>query len=131
MEDSPSIARLFTHIHFCRLVFIQEDAPECARALPEGEWREEQDRNRIAQWLEESAEAVREAVEGRLAAGQHFNKRYDHPLLFLQHMLWHEGYHHGQIKLALKLAGQPLGDEEVGPLTWDLWMLKARASEIE
>jgi DinB family len=26
----------------------------------------------------------------------------------LQHMIWHEGYHHGQIKLALKLAGRPI-----------------------
>jgi hypothetical protein len=33
---------------------------------------------------------------------------YDHPILLLQHMLWHEGYHHGQIKLALKLAGLPI-----------------------
>jgi len=30
---------------------------------------------------------------------------YDHPLLYLQHMIWHEGYHHGQIKLALKVMG--------------------------
>ncbi len=35
-----------------------------------------------------------------------------------------EGYHHGQIKLALKLTGRPLTDEEAGPLTWDVWMRK-------
>jgi hypothetical protein len=29
------------------------------------------------------------------------NLHYDHPILLLQHMLWHEGYHHGQMKLAL------------------------------
>jgi hypothetical protein len=29
---------------------------------------------------------------------------YDHPILLLQHMLWHEGYHHGQISLALTAA---------------------------
>ena len=51
-------------------------------------------------------------------------QHYDHPLLFLQHMIWHEGYHHGQIKLALKLAGHPFDDEEIGPLTWDVWMNK-------
>jgi hypothetical protein len=39
------------------------------------------------------------------------NLHYDHPILLLQHMLWHEGYHHGQMKLALKLAGRPLTDE--------------------
>jgi uncharacterized damage-inducible protein DinB len=42
----------------------------------------------------------------------------------LQHMLWHEGYHHGQIKLALKLAGRPMIDEEAGPVTWGVWMRK-------
>jgi uncharacterized damage-inducible protein DinB len=72
MEGSPSIAELFTHIHFVRLVFVFED----------------------------------------------------HPILLLQHMLWHEGYHHGQMKLALKLAGRPMTDEEAGPVTWDVWMRK-------
>ena len=37
MEGSPSIAELFTHIHFVRLVFVFEDAPEFARTLPEKE----------------------------------------------------------------------------------------------
>jgi hypothetical protein len=46
---------------------------------------------------------------------------YDHPILLLQLMLWHEGYHHGQIKLALKLAGHPISDEQAGPGTWDVW----------
>jgi uncharacterized damage-inducible protein DinB len=42
----------------------------------------------------------------------------------LQHMIWHEGYHHGQIKLALKLAGRPIPNEQAGPLTWRVWMNK-------
>jgi len=37
MEGSPSIAEMFTHIHFVRLVFVLEDAPEFARSLPEEE----------------------------------------------------------------------------------------------
>jgi hypothetical protein len=32
MEGSPSIAQLFTHIHFVRLVFVFEDAPSDAPA---------------------------------------------------------------------------------------------------
>jgi uncharacterized damage-inducible protein DinB len=40
-------------------------------------------------------------------------------------MLWHEGYHHGQIKLALKLAGCPIPDQDAGPLTWGVWMRKS------
>jgi uncharacterized damage-inducible protein DinB len=40
-------------------------------------------------------------------------------------MLWHEDYHHGQIKLALKLAGCPIPDQDAGPLTWGVWMRKS------
>jgi len=124
MADSPSVARLFTHMHYVRLVFLSEDAPEFARDMPEGEWREERDRDRLAQLLTESATAIRDAVKGRMERGQEMNLHYDHPILFLQHMIWHEGYHHGQIKLALKATGRPMDDEEVGPVTWDVWMDK-------
>ncbi len=31
MEGSPSVAEMFTHIHYVRLVFVSEDAPEFAR----------------------------------------------------------------------------------------------------
>jgi uncharacterized damage-inducible protein DinB len=124
MEGSPSIAQLFTHIHYVRLVFVFEDAPEFARDLPEKEWVLERDLGRIADMLGDSAKAVRDAVKSRLEAGQDMNLHYDHPILLLQHMIWHEGYHHGQIKLVIKLAGQPLTDEEAGPVTWDIWMRK-------
>jgi len=122
MEGSPSIAQLFTHMHFVRLIFISEDAPEFARELPAEEWAVERDRNRIAQMLNDSARAVRDAVKSKVQAGQEMNLHYDYPILFLQHMIWHEGYHHGQIKLVLKLAGRPITDEEAGPVTWDVWM---------
>jgi len=56
------------------------------------------------------------------------NLHYDNPILFLQHMIWHEGYHQGQIKLALKLAGHPISNQEAGPLTWRVWMNKRSAS---
>lgn len=52
---------------------------------------------------------------------------YDHPILLLQLLLWHEGYHHGQIKVALKVAGYPISDDEAGPLTWDVWRRKKGA----
>jgi uncharacterized damage-inducible protein DinB len=124
MEGSPSIVQLFTHIHYVRLVFVFEDAPEFARRLPEEEWAIERDPDRIAQMLNDSAKAVRDAVRSKLEAGQDMNLHYDHPILMLQHMVWHEGYHHGQMKLALKVAGHPMTDEEAGPVTWGVWMRK-------
>ena len=124
IEGSPSVAQLFTHIHYVRLVFVSEDAPEFATKLPEEEWAAEPDPDRIAEMLGESARAVRDAVRGRIEAGREMDLHYDHPILFLQHMLWHEGYHHGQMKLALKAAGRPLVNEIAGPVTWGVWMRK-------
>jgi len=124
MDGSPSVAELFTHIHYVRLVFISEDAPEFARDLPEEEWRGGRDPDRLAQMLNESAKAVRDAVKRRVERGQEMNLHYDHPILLLQHMIWHEGYHHGQIKLALKATGRPLTDQEAGRVTWDVWLHK-------
>lgn len=125
--DSPTAGALFAHIHYCRLVFTEEDAPEFARAVPTGEWQHEHDRTRLAVMLTESAATVREAVAGRLAAGRDMDQHYDHPILFLQHMIWHEGYHHGQIKAALKGAGLAVDDAAVGSVTWGVWMRKAGA----
>jgi uncharacterized damage-inducible protein DinB len=124
MKDSPSVAEMFTHIHYVRLVFVSEDAPEFAQQVPDGEWTAERDAGRIAQMLNESARTVREAVKGRVEAGRDMDLHYDHPILLLQHMIWHEGYHHGQIKLTLKATGRPITDEQAGPVTWDVWMDK-------
>jgi uncharacterized damage-inducible protein DinB len=125
MPDSPSVAQLFTHIHYVRLVFIAEDAPAFAREVPVKEWDSEPDPARIARMLAESARAVRDAVRHAVESGTAMQLHYDHPLLLLQHMIWHEGYHHGQIKLALKLAGCPISNQKAGPLTWRVWMQKS------
>jgi uncharacterized damage-inducible protein DinB len=127
IANGPSIAELFAHIYYVRLVFVLEDAPEFAKPMPKEEWAEERDRNRMAQLLNESAKTVRDAVKSRVEAGRAMDLHYDHPILLLQHMIWHEGYHHGQIKLALKLAGHPITDEQAGPISWSIWMNKAKA----
>jgi uncharacterized damage-inducible protein DinB len=128
VDGSPTVAQLFMHIHYVRLVFVLEDAPEFGKAPPEGEWRAEHGRDRIAEMLNESAAVVGNAVTGRLQAGRQMDQHYDHPVLMLQHMIWHEGYHHGQIKLALKASGRPLDDQEIGQVTWDVWIEKSKRS---
>jgi uncharacterized damage-inducible protein DinB len=126
MPGSPSVAEMFTHIHYVRLIFISEDTPEFSGELPKEEWVAERDPVRIADMLNYSAKVVRDAVKSRVETNRDMELHYDHPILFLQHMLWHEGYHHGQIKLALKLAGRPIANEEAGPLTWRVWMRKTK-----
>jgi uncharacterized damage-inducible protein DinB len=120
MPGSPSIVEMFVHMHYCRLVFVAEDAAEFARPMPRSEW------DRLAAMFHDSARAVRDAVKSRLESGREMDVHYDHPILMFQHLIWHEGYHHAQIKLALKIAGQPFDDEEIGPVTWDVWMEKGR-----
>ncbi len=105
--NSPTIAQLFTHMHYCRLIFVEEDAPEFARPLTGRGWAAERDRARLEEWLHDSARAVREAVKHKVKTGDEMLRHYDHPILMLQHLIWHEGYHQGQIKLALKIAGRP------------------------
>src|SRR5215211_3289238 len=55
---SPTVAQLFTHIHYVRLVFVFEDAPERAIELPSTEWLDERNREQIATWLRTSGAAV-------------------------------------------------------------------------
>lgn len=122
---SHTLGELFTHMHYCRLVFVFEDAPEIVPVEPKGEWAAEPDRDRLVQKLNESCAAVRDAVRTRLASGRAMDRHYDHPILLLQHFIWHEGYHHGQIKLLLKQHGHAIDDEVAGDVTWDVWMDKA------
>jgi uncharacterized damage-inducible protein DinB len=124
MEGSPSVSEMFTHIHHERMVSVFEEAPEFAENVPEQEWMIERDPHRIAQMLNESVRAVRDAIKSKVETGRDMSLNFDHPILLLQLLIFHEGYHHGQIKLALKVTGRPLTDDEAGPLTWDVWRLK-------
>lgn len=130
MVGSPSIAQLFTHLHYVRLIFVAEDAPEFGTDVTHGEWQAERDRAKLAQMLNDSAKVVRDAVAGRLASARPMDRHFDHPILMLQHLLWHDAYHHGQIKLTLKMAGRAFDDEVIGPLTWDVWMKKTGAYRV-
>jgi len=127
LEGSKTVAEMFLHIQGTRQFVLSEDAPEFAREPLKKGWRETRDPDRIAEMLNESARAVRAAVKTKVESGEQMLVRYDHPILLLQHMVWHEGYHHGQIKLALKAMGRPLDDEEIGRVTWHVWFDKAGA----
>lgn len=122
-EGSPTVGEMFWHMHGTRLWLVSEDAPEVPHEMGE-ERTSEADRDHLVTRLHDSARAVRDSVRGRLASGRPMDTHYDHPILMLQHLIWHEGYHHGQIKLALKRAGRPFEDEAIGPTTWDVWMDK-------
>jgi uncharacterized damage-inducible protein DinB len=128
--QSPSVASHFAHMHQTRRYFVNDTAPEFAVSIEalfrqEGDERiPERDVQRVAQQLQVSARAVCELVKARIESaqpvkGEHVT--YDHPVLLLQHMLWHEGYHVGQMKLALKSIGFVMTEEQEEPMIWGLW----------
>ena len=121
MTGSPTVAEMFTHMHHERMVSVQENVPETAVMVPAREWSHEPDGERIAEMLMESARLVRDAVVARIDADRPLDKDFSHPIQLLQFLTFHEGYHHGQIKLALKAAQRPITDAVAGPLTWGLW----------
>lgn len=125
-EGSPTVSQMFSHLHHERMVSVFENAPEYAGPIPEQEWRYEADPLQIATRLQESGQLVKAAVMGRFQANQPLDRDYAHPIQLLQFLTFHEGYHHGQIKSALRSAGCPISDEAAGPMTWDVW----RAREI-
>lgn len=123
--SEASVGQVLSHICYIRLVHTFEDAPEHSTFVPQEEWAKENDRGRLAQLLAESAATVRKAVKQRLLDGRQMDLHYDHPLLMIQNLLWHEGYHYGQIKLALKQSGIPItDDQDAGQLPWIIWMDK-------
>ena len=123
-ESSRSVSEMFMHMHHERMVSVAEEAPEIGANVPDQEWVFESNADRIAQLLNESAKAVRNAVKSRVEAGRALELNYAHPIHLIQFLIFHEGYHHGQIKSALKVAGHPLSDDIAGPLTWDVWRRK-------
>ncbi len=130
LEGSPSVVEQFSHIHQTRLFWLSQAAPGFAQGLAalfcqDGENRlAERDPRLIERALNQSANAICKAVKDRLHTGQAMkgeNVSYDHPVLLLQHMLWHEGYHVGQIKLALKAIGYAMSEEVEEKAIWGLW----------
>lgn len=125
IDSSPSIAQLFAHLHYVRMIFVVENVPDLPVDMREEEWRVERDPTRLEQMLNESAKVVRDAVTTCLTSHRAMERHFDHPILMFQHLIWHDAYHHGQIKLTLKLAGRPLVDDDIGRGTWGVWMDKS------
>lgn len=118
---SPTVAQIFHHLHHERTASLLENVPEQAGEPPATEWLDERDAGRLAALLDDSARRVRDAVRGRVEAGRELDQDFAHPIQLLLFLIFHEAYHHGQIKLALKAAGTPIPDAVAGPLTWQVW----------
>jgi uncharacterized damage-inducible protein DinB len=114
----------FAHIHSVRMYWLRiasGQSFEGVRRLTDENWELKPDMDLRAALAES-----RDAVEGWLAANLDRTDRaenYDHPALYLQHMLWHEGWHFGLLTLILRLQGHEPSEEWECAHVWDLWRL--------
>ena len=81
VEGGLTVAQLFNHAHYVRLVFVAENAPEFAREVPGEEWVDSRDVEQMARQLDESARVVRDAVKARIEAVRAMDRHFDHPIL--------------------------------------------------
>ncbi|MEQ1821097.1 MAG: DinB family protein [Fimbriimonadaceae bacterium] len=128
-DDGMPLDAQLAHMHSVRKFFLSQVAPDLAASLVRS-YSDDQgtpidDLEAIKANLVASGSAVREAVQRGLANGcgpmVGENVTYNNPVLLLQHMVWHDGWHVGLIFLALRLNGQEPPEEWEEPKVWGLW----------
>ena len=127
-EDGWGVDQHLAHMHGTRKYFLSQVSPAHAANL-QSSYRDTQgtpleDLDSVKDCLSASGIAVREAVRAALISGGPMSGGhavYENPVLFLQHMVWHDGWHVGLIFLALRLNGQEPTEEWEEPNVWGLW----------
>lgn len=127
-EDGMPIDAQLAHMHSVRKFFMSQVAPKHADGLVSAYADQEgtplADLEAIKSCLRASAVAVRAAVKEAMERGGPMASEhvvYDNSVLFLQHMVWHDGWHVGLIFLALRLNGQEPQEEWEEPNVWGHW----------
>lgn len=129
-EDGMPIVEQFAHIHNTRRFWLSKTSPEHLEGYGRSyvqvgeDWEPVQDLAQLRDLLGHSGRAVRDATAQAIAEGKGPFGGYDHPVFFLQHMLWHEGYHFALITLALRLAGHEPTEEWEEEHVWGLWRVE-------
>ena len=129
-EGEMRIYEHLAHMHGVRRGWMHEIDPKYLEGsatlhtqVSEEEWAASDDLPLIQQRLKESGEAVRKMMADMLPVDGQAGP-YDHPLFYLQHMLWHEGWHVGAIFHALRAVGQEPTEEWEEPNVWGLWRVE-------
>ncbi len=126
-DDSSAIDMHLCHIHESRYWWLGKVSSKHQATLgdvvrQEGDgWVPIDDLDEIRTELGVSAKAVRDAVEEVMTAGGGPVGPYSHPFYFMQHMLWHEGYHFALVLLALRNAGCEPSEEWEEQNVWGIW----------
>lgn len=124
--ESMTAAEHFGHMHQTRLHWLQQAMGGEPHGVPglwmkvNDVWHCSTDLEEIAAALDASAKAVEDFMGARLAAGASIGQ-YEHPVLFMQHLVWHDGWHSGLLWLALRIAGREPEEEWEEANLWTLW----------
>ncbi len=128
-EDGWPLDKQLAHMHNTRRYWLSQVAPSHAADLGKS-YADEigtpiEDLDAMRSYLKASGLAVRNAVEEAIEKGggpmEGPHATYDNPVLLLQHMIWHEGWHVGLIFLALRLIDQEPSEEWDEPNVWGQW----------
>lgn len=124
-DDGMTLCEQLEHIHEVRRYWLSQIEPDAANALPSvlgNDSINSLDRlSLIHDAISQSGIAIRSVMEQALESDLVKTGFYDNPVLFLQHMIWHEGWHVGLMFLALRLAGEEPTDEWEQEKVWSEW----------
>lgn len=124
-DDGMLLFEQLAHIHHTRRFWLRQLSEARADALPKSMrngWEDPvEDLASLREMLAQSASAIRETMSEALGRPLGKIGFYDNAVLFLQHMIWHEGWHVGQIMTSLRLAGQDPGEEWEEAHLWGEW----------
>jgi uncharacterized damage-inducible protein DinB len=125
-EDGWPLDLHLAHVHFVRRGWLSQFSPKHGEGLGKAaiDGKPLDSLDEIRGHLEASGKAVREAVREGLENGVGASGGYDHPVFFLQHMVWHEGWHVGLLFLGLRVAGQEPTDEWEEANVWGEWRVE-------
>jgi uncharacterized damage-inducible protein DinB len=131
-EDGMPLDRQLAHVHNTRLWWLSTIDKEAEAALPESFVKEGDDYvpidslDDLRNYLQLSATAVVDVTKRLIDQGAEVVGPYDHPTYFLEHMLWHDGYHFALIHLALRNAGVEISEEWEEENVWGRWRDESR-----
>lgn len=126
-DDGWTLAEHFAHVKECRIGWLQDATGKSVDGnVPLYEkigevWVATTDFPLIMSQLANSQAAIATWMKQAMADGTQKAGSYDHPVMYLQHMIWHEGWHAGLIMLALRLAGAAPTEEWEELNLWANW----------
>ncbi|HSI72299.1 MAG TPA: DinB family protein [Fimbriimonas sp.] len=120
-EEEFTCKQHLSHTHLVRRGWLNEIDAERAARVPDVR-ASTHSLDQIREALKESAKAVEEVTKENMGKGP--LGPYDDAFYYMQHMLWHEGWHVGAIIQLLRVNGHEPTDEWDEANIWSMWRVE-------